>query len=594
AGTATSRFDLMFSLTEQHDPTGEPAGITATVEYSTDVFDRATVEALVARLVQVLEQFVTDQDKRLDSIDVLLPGERQRLLERCNDTGVQPSEAGNFAEMVEHQVSRAPQAIAVESDDRRLTYGDLDTKANRLARHLMDRGVGSDTVVAVAMERTPEWVVAMLAVVKAGGAYLPVDPSYPAERIGFMLEDAQPALLLTDGPSAQKLPHSDVPQLLLDEEMTAAVVAAQLTDDQRWASPSSAQAAYVIYTSGTTGRPKGTTVTHEGLAGLVATQRQRLIVDSSSRVLQFASPSFDAAVWELVMALGSGATLVLPKHDVLVGDTLVEVLAEQRITHVTVTPSVLETVPIGRETTLTDLVTIVVASEACSAGLVERWSAGRRMVNAYGPTESTVCVTMSEPLSGGSGVPPIGRPIADTRVFVLDAGLGPVPPGVVGELYVSGAGLARGYVGRAGLTAERFVACPFGAGGERMYRTGDLAKWSAGGQLVYCGRADEQVKVRGFRIEPGEIESVLREHGAVGQAAVVVREDVPGDKRLIAYVAPSEVSEVSDASDTVDASGGSGAFAASGGSAAVEQVGEWQEIYDSVYAGRVLPLGEDF
>ncbi|SHN36904.1 AMP-binding protein, partial [Streptomyces yunnanensis] len=406
AATGTSRFDLMFSLTEQHDAAGEPSGITAMVEYSTDVFDRETVEALVARLVRVLEQLVTDQDTRLDSIDVLLPGERERLLERCNDAGPQPSEAVTFAEMFEHQVSRAPQEIAVESGDRRLTYGELDTKANRLARYLMDRGVGPDTVVAVAMERTPELVVAMLGVVKAGGAYLPVDPSYPAERIGFMLGDAQPALLLTDGPSARMLPHSNVPQVLLDEETTAAVVEAQLTDDVRGASHSPAQAAYVIYTSGTTGRPKGTTVTHEGLAGLVATQRERLAVDFRSRVLQFASPSFDAAVWELVMALGSGATLVLPKHEVLVGDTLVEVLAEQRITHVTLTPSVLETVPTGLESKLTDLVTIVVASEACSAGLVERWSVGRRMVNAYGPTESTVCVSMSGALSGGDGVPP--------------------------------------------------------------------------------------------------------------------------------------------------------------------------------------------
>ncbi|MFI0717423.1 amino acid adenylation domain-containing protein, partial [Streptomyces inhibens] len=461
-GTGTSRFDLMFSLTEQHDAAGEPSGISTMVEYSTDVFDADTVEALVSRLVRVMEQFVTDQDIPVTALDVLLPGEHERLLEGCTDTDVQPSEAITFAEMFEHQVSRAPQAVAVEFGDRQLTYEELNTRADRLARYLMGRGVGPDTVVAVAMERTPELVVAMLGVMKAGGAYLPVDPSYPAERIGFMLDDAQPALLLTDGPTARTLPHSDVPKVLLDEETTADGVAAQLTDDERWASRFPAQAAYVIYTSGTTGRPKGTTVTHEGLAGLAATQRERLVVDSSSRVLQFASPSFDAAVWELVMALGSGATLVLPRYEVLVGDTLVEVLAEQRITHMTVTPSVLETVPNGLEPTLTDLVTIVVASEACSAELVERWSAGRRLVNAYGPTESTVCVTMSGALAGGAGVPPIGRPIANTRVFVLDAGLGVVPPGVVGELYVSGAGLARGYVGRAGLTAERFVACPFG------------------------------------------------------------------------------------------------------------------------------------
>jgi amino acid adenylation domain-containing protein len=298
--------------------------------------------------------------------------------------------------------------------------------------------------------------------------------------------------------------------------------------------------AYVIYTSGSTGRPKGVVVPHKGLASFSAAEIDRYQVNRGDRVLQFSSPSFDASVLELCMSLPAGAALVVPPPGPLLGDQLAEVLAHAGVTHALIPPAALATLPAEvAETGLPAFRGVIVGGDACTAELVARWAPRRRMINSYGPTEATVVSTWSEPLAPDGRGPSIGRPIWNTRVYVLDGGLRPVPVGAAGELYVAGVGVARGYLRRPGLTAQRFVADPFGPPGSRMYRTGDLVRWSASGELRFLGRADDQVKIRGFRVEPGEIEAVLRRHGRVAEAVVVAREDQPGGKRLVAYTVPS-------------------------------------------------------
>ncbi|MFE7044770.1 amino acid adenylation domain-containing protein, partial [Streptomyces atratus] len=506
--------------------------------YRPDLFTPDRIATLADRLRRLFEVLFTDIEQPVGTIGVLSAGERGELLTTRNDTTREVPQA-SLPELFAAQVAATPQAVAVVFEDTEVTYAELDARSNRLARLLIGRGVGPEDFVALALPRSVELVVAQLAVLKAGAAYLPVDPQYPAERIAYMLADARPTLLLTDTAVGEELPDAGVERLLLDEAATVAAVAkcpsSEVSDDERRAALTPAGSAYVIYTSGSTGRPKGVVVSHAGAASLVSSQIEQFEVGPGSRVLQFASPSFDAAFWELAMALLSGAALVLaPQERLLPEAALATLVAEQGVTHATIPPAALAVMP---PDSMPGITSLVVAGEASSPELVARWSAGRRMVNAYGPTETTVCATMSGPLTGEI-TPPIGRPIHNTQVYVLDAGLRPVPDGVPGELYAAGAGLARGYLGRPALTAERFVACPFGPAGTRMYRTGDLARWSADGQLEFVGRADGQVKIRGFRIETGEIENVLQAHPDVAQAAVVVREDRPGDKRLVAYTVP--------------------------------------------------------
>ncbi|WP_189944219.1 non-ribosomal peptide synthetase [Streptomyces aurantiogriseus] len=450
-------------------------------------------------------------------------------------------------ELFARRVAAAPDALALVNDDDSLTYRQLDARSDRLASLLTARGIGPETVVGVAVRRSPALWVAVLAVLKAGGAYLPVDPAHPAERITYMLADSAARLLLTDAPTARLLPPVTVPLLHLDDRADAAVPDAE-RDSTAPTAPLPANTAYVIYTSGSTGRPKGVEVTHTGLASLLATHLDRLKVTAESRVLQFASPSFDASVWEMCMGLLTGATLVVADQDALApGRPLAATVDRHRVTHVTLPPPVLAALPADA---LSTVETLVVAGDATVPELADAWSVGRRMINAYGPTETTVCATMSAPLPGDGRVPPIGRAVTDTRVHVLDAQLRPVGPGEIGELHVTGASLARGYLGRPGLTAGRFVACPFGGPGERMYRTGDLAEWTADGDLVFHGRADTQVKIRGVRVEPHEVEAALMAHPGVAQAAVIAHEGRTG-RRLVGYVVPARTDAASTAEDGV-------------------------------------------
>ncbi|MFE3525644.1 amino acid adenylation domain-containing protein [Streptomyces sp. NPDC059161] len=538
--TSTAKFDLTFDLVERYGDDGAPRGVEGVVEYSTDLFDQATVEAVVARLVRLLEAVAADPELPLSQVELLSADEREQVLVGWNDTA-RAIDPATLPQLIEEQAARAPERPALVFGDESITYAELNARANRLARFLIGRGIGPEQVVALAMPRSVELITALTAVVKAGAAYLPVDPDYPADRIAFILEDAAPALLLTTSAVNGALPGTPGPRrLVVDEDpltaQAAGMDAGDVRDTERTTALSVDHPAYVIYTSGSTGTPKGVVVTHRGLAPFAATEAARFFVTPDSRVLQYASPSFDAAVLEVCMALATGAALVVPPPGPLVGDALAEVLAGNRVTHALIPPTALASVPAADLPTLR---TLVVGGEACSAELVARWAPGRRMVNAYGPTEATVAATMSAPLSPRTGAPPIGRPVWNTRVYVLDAGLRPVPPGVVGELYIAGDGLARGYLHRPSLTAERFVASPYGPPGARMYRTGDVVKWTDAGELAYLGRADDQVKLRGFRIELGEIEAVLARHVDIERAVATIREDRPGHKQLVAYVVPA-------------------------------------------------------
>jgi amino acid adenylation domain-containing protein len=530
----TTRFDLELNLVETD---GE---LTGQVVYSTDLFDQTTIIRLVSHFTTLLEAVATHPDQPLGQIEFLTAAERHQMLVEWNDTS-HPIPAATLPELFEQQVIRTPNNTALVFQDATLTYAELNTKANRLAHLLINAGIGPEQFVALALPRSAEMVMALLAVLKTGAAYLSLDPDYPPTRLAFMLTDAQPTLLLTATQTLGCAPQdTTTPKLVIDAPDTVTLLDhypdTNPTNTHRTTPLAHQHPAYVIYTSGSTGIPKGVTVTHAGIPSLAAAQIERLHIDARSRVLAFASPNFDASVSELCMALLSGAAVVVaPTEQLLPAEPLAALVTDRQVSHLTLPPSVLAALPSGDG--LPPEMTLVVAGEPCPPELVKAWAAGRRMVNAYGPTETTVCATMSDPLTGAMQMqPPIGQPIANTRVFVLDGGLHMVPVGVVGELYIAGTGLARGYLGQAGLTAERFVACPFGLPGERMYRTGDLVRWRPDGVLEFAGRVDDQVNIRGFRIEPGEIEAVLVARPDVAQAVVVVREDRPGDRRLVAYV----------------------------------------------------------
>ncbi|MGW7435040.1 amino acid adenylation domain-containing protein [Streptomyces sp. NPDC054849] len=509
------------------------------VGYDPRLFDPDTVERIAERLATVLDSFADHVEAPIARLPVLPADERSVLLHEWNDTSRDTGEA-TTVELFERQAAATPEGTALVCGDAGLSYAELDARANRLARHLVALGLGPEQIVALACPRTPELLVAMLAVLKAGATYLPLDLDHPRERLAFMVRDAAPVLALVGDAAALDLPEGTPSLSLTDPGVAAALAGHPATKPAPSEAPSPDNAAYVLYTSGSTGKPKGVVVTRGNLRNFVLDMRDRTAMTPDDRLLAVTTVGFDIAHLELFVPLISGATVVLADKE-LVHDPreLRRVVHDEGVTVVQATPSLWRGVVEGAPDVLAR-VRVLVGGEALPAELAEALTAGSPSVtNVYGPTETTIWSTAAELTRGATGAPPIGRPIANTRLYVLDAALQPVPPGVPGELYIAGAGVARGYANRAALTAGRFVADPFGPPAERMYRTGDTVRWRAGGVLEFVGRADDQVKIRGFRIEPGEIETVLDAHPEVGSAVVVAREDRPGDKQLTAYFVPA-------------------------------------------------------
>ncbi|GAB2729538.1 non-ribosomal peptide synthetase [Nocardia thraciensis] len=522
--SAVATWDLQFTLVERYRGDRTPDGLELRLTYATDLFEPASAEAIARRFTGLLSAVGADPSLTVGDIDLLDRRERAALVPA---RGGAPAPAATLGDAFGRVAGGHGDREAIRSGSATLTYRELDERSNRLARMLIAQGIGPDDVVAVAFPRSVESVVGVLAIAKTGAAFLPIDQRHPVDRIRYMLSDARVRVGLAAQGDAARLPAEVRWLTPEDAEATAAAV----TDAERVRPPHVDDVAYVIYTSGSTGTPKGVAVTHRGLSSLAAEQRERYGVEPCSRVLHFASPSFDASILELLLAFEAGAALVLASPEIYGGDELAGLLAREQITHAFVTPAALatvEAVPLPR------LGCVIVGGDACDAELVRRWAPGREMFNAYGPTESTVAVTISA-LRPDAPIE-LGRPIRGASVAVLDARLRPVPPGVVGELYLAGPGLARGYHRKAGATAGRFVANPFGAVGERMYRTGDLVRWTAAGTLALVGRADDQVQVRGFRIEPGEVTAAVAACPGVRFAHTEVPRDGLGESRIVTYV----------------------------------------------------------
>ncbi|WP_396931709.1 amino acid adenylation domain-containing protein [Mycolicibacterium sp.] len=508
--------------------------LTLRIEYDTDVFDAAGVDALSRRLQRVLVAMIADPARPLSALDLLDPDEHTRLDEWSNRAVLfEPVPASpTIPALFAAQVAHARDAVALSFDGRSWTYGELDKATDRFALLLVGRGIGPGQRVAVLLPRSADAIVSILAVLKTGAAYVPIDPAAPSARMQLVLADAEPAAAITNSELAGRLAGHDVAII----DVRGMCEAAQ-PDSSGVAlrGPAPDDIAYLIYTSGTTGVPKGVAIMHRNVAQLMESLHAAPL--PTTRVWsQCRSYGFDVSIQEIFGALlGGGRLVVVPETVARAPEDLQARLVSEGVNVFSTTPS-----EVGMlSPDVLESVSLIIGAEACPTALRDQWAPGRVMINAYGPTETTVDVALSSPLTAGSDAVPIGPPISGAALFVLDGWLRPVPPGAVGELYVAGRGVGVGYTGRAGLTGSRFVACPFGAFGARMYRTGDLVWWGDDGQLRYVGRADEQVKIRGYRIELGEIRSVLASLAGVEQAVVIVREDRPGEKRLVGYVTGS-------------------------------------------------------
>ena len=523
--THYAKFDLTLTLVD----TGQE-GLQGVIEYSTDLFEHQTIERFLQHWMHLLQSIVEQPEQHINYLPLLTPHEYEHLVNRQAQVSVNEYSMPYVLELFAQQVQRTPEAIALQCEDLHLSYTELDERSNQLAHYLQDLEIGQETLVGLHLRRSPGLVICVLAILKAGGAYVPLDPDYPQQRLRFILQDARIHYLFRDDDLPDGLRSRAIRHIHVQEALGQSAYYPRRAPSVNYVAQ---QTAYVIYTSGSTGEPKGVQVTQQGIGNLAIAQSRAFEIQQESRLLQFASWSFDASVSELWMALVTGSTLVLAQAEQhAAGSDLQAVLEEQAITVVTLPPSLLSTLT---PSSLPLLRTLIVAGEASTPDVLRPWSTDRACFNAYGPTEMTVCATLGRYTPDQSSVH-LGEPLAHTQLYLLDSALQPVPINVIGEIYLAGPGLARGYLNRAALTAERFVPHPFShEPGARLYRTGDLGRYTADGMLAFVGRADQQVKIHGYRIEIGEIEATLRQHPVIEDVVVIPRHEHSGQQRLIAY-----------------------------------------------------------
>ncbi len=520
----TTLFDLSLIFRET------PQGLTGEWEYATDLFEAKTIQRMMGNFAVLLQGIVDNPQQTIKTLPLMTEEERQQL-QNWNQTQTDYPLNQTLVDLFEAQVAKNPNNLALVFESQSLTYQELNQKANQVAHYLIqNHQIQPDTLIGICVERSLEMIIGVLGILKAGGAYMPIDPNYPKERIEFMLEDSGTSVLLTQSFLIDQLPLAkleNVPQVIcLDDE----TFAEEFTQNP---SPKTTpdNLAYIIYTSGSTGRPKGVMIEHRGLTNLTLALVNTFAIQPQSRFLQFASFSFDSSVAEIAPTVAMGACLYLAKQETLLsGQGLVNFLSDRKISHIIIPPSALSVLP---PATLADLQTIVVGGEACPTELVTKWATGRRFFNGYGPTESTVGAAIAT-LQPNAKKTPIGQPLANIRIYILDAQNQPLPPGIPGELCIAGVGLARGYLNRPDLTAAKFIEVELFNKVERIYKTGDLARWGNDGKLEYLGRIDDQIKLRGFRIELGEIQSLLLQHSLVKEAVVILYK-TDNNSRLVAY-----------------------------------------------------------
>ncbi|ELR97036.1 non-ribosomal peptide synthetase [Gloeocapsa sp. PCC 73106] len=515
----TTKLDLSLDLYNT------PGGIVGAFEYNKDLFTSDRIARMVQHFCQLLASIVDNPDQLISELFLLTASEKQQILKEWNQTQIPYSQDLCFHQLFERQVEKTPENIALVFEEQQLTYAELNRRSNQLAHYLQKSGVKPEIKVGIYLERSVEMIIAFLGIMKAGGAYVPIDPVYKSDRIAYILADAQTPILLTAKNLLTEIPDYQGQRICLDQDWSKI---ATESEENPITQVTTQNLAYLIYTSGSTGIPKGVLISHEGLVNLTEDKIRVCDVHPDSCVLQFFSFSFDASIPEIIMTLGSGARLCLAKlESILPGFPLLKLLREQNVTHITITPSALAILPVEE---LPNLKMVLVGGEAPSTELINNWSPGRRFINAYGPTEVTVNASMVQCGNEHPTLPTL-RPSTNKQLYILDRYLQPVPVGVLGELYIAGVGLARGYHNLQAKTASAFIPNPFGVSSQRMYKTGDLAYYLPDGRIKLQGRIDNQVKIRGFRIELGDIETLLNQHSHVQASVVTVREE----SRLVAY-----------------------------------------------------------